>query len=126
MYEGGRINVAVGGMDRWRAELAYQGVFDVLSGKVPDRTGKAYYYQNPKFVDKYNRNWNEELQKTTEINSHVFYKFKEGSTKGPHAMDMDEPASQRAVYEIPQSQKPMAVYARSNLLRGQRFQRMAG
>ena len=124
MYEGGDIKVAVGNMDPVRAQLAYEGVVDALSGKVPDPTGKSLFYQNPRFADKYNRNWDKKLDKVKEINSHVFYKFKEGSTQGPHASYIESPKSQK--YGIPESQKPMLAYSRNNTLTRRRFQRMAG
>lgn len=126
LYEGGNINVAVGGMDPVRAQIAYEGIVDVLSGRVPDLTSKSLFYQNPRFADRHNRDWDKKLTKVTEVNSHVFYKFKEGSTVGPHAshsgeQNIEAPKSQK--YAIPESQKPMLAYARNNSITKRRFHR---
>lgn len=78
MYEGGKLNVAVGRMDKRRAQLALEAAIDVFSGKVKDNTNGALYYQNPSLVrDKGNkpRNWEKGgLKRTKIINSHWFYR----------------------------------------------------
>ena len=74
LYEGGKLNVAVGKMNKKRANLAYQALVDVLKGKVKDPTGGALFYQNYEASDKYNKNWKKRgLEKIKEINSHDFY-----------------------------------------------------
>ncbi|MBI1970758.1 cell wall hydrolase [Candidatus Woesearchaeota archaeon] len=76
MLDGDNVHIAVGDMDKYQAQLAYQAVVDVLLGRVPDPTGKALFYMNPDYADPVNRDgWgrNDGKKKSVEINSHVFY-----------------------------------------------------
>ena len=74
MYEGGKLNVAVGNMDERRANIAYESVINVLFEKSRDPTKGALFYQNYAASDKHNKNWSQRgLQKTIKINSHDFY-----------------------------------------------------
>jgi hypothetical protein len=77
MYENDRLNVGVGLMDKDRANTAMQALINVLSHKAKDRTRDATFYQNPKHVDKFNRDWNKRygLNKTGYAYAgHVFWK----------------------------------------------------
>ncbi|MBI2147133.1 cell wall hydrolase [Candidatus Woesearchaeota archaeon] len=75
IYENNSLQVAVGAMNRQRAELAYDALIEVLGGDAGDPTRAALFYQNKRASDKYNQNWEQRgLQRTRRINSHDFYK----------------------------------------------------
>lgn len=124
IYEGGKINVAVGGMSRKKAEMAYQALMDVLEGKSQDPTNGSLYYQNPKYADKYNRDWDRKLKRETQINSHVFYKLKKRNATESRATYREDSNSQK--YGIPKSQRPMLAYAANNAMGKRMFQRKTG
>lgn len=76
MHAKGVVNFSVGEMNKTKANLVYEGVRNVFLGEVPDDNTKgALFYNNPKAIDKYNRNWEKRysLKKGVSVNSHDFY-----------------------------------------------------
>lgn len=78
MYENGKLNIAIGKMNKERTSWCYDVVLNVLKGKLKDNTNGALYYQNIAFSDKHNKNWEKRynVKKTAKINSHTFYRPK--------------------------------------------------
>jgi hypothetical protein len=69
------LELASGKMNADRTLLCYDVLMGVLTGKRSDNTKAALFYQNPRYVDRYNRNWKERgLDEVAEINSHVFFR----------------------------------------------------
>jgi hypothetical protein len=75
-FNGNRpLSLASGKINPDRALLCYEILMEVLAGKRSDNTKAALFYQNPRYVDRYNRNWKSRgLDDVTTINSHVFFR----------------------------------------------------
>lgn len=99
MYGEGKLNIAVGQMDRHRAALAYEAVIGVLTEEAADPTKGALFYQNPRAVDRNNtpEKWRKRgLRETTTVNSHVFYTYRNGGTGWQKNMNIGELEQERA------------------------------
>lgn len=69
------LSLASGKINPDRALLCYEILMEVLTGKRSDNTKAALFYQNPRYVDRYNRNWKSRgLDDVTIINSHTFFR----------------------------------------------------
>lgn len=76
IHKDGKINIAIGQMDPMRTDLVYEALIEVLSEQVPDNTRGSLYYQNPRAVDRHNRNWENRygVRHVQTVNSHQFYR----------------------------------------------------
>lgn len=75
-FNGNRpVSLASGKINADRALLCYEILMEVLMEKRSDNTKAALFYQNPRHVDRYNRNWKSRgLDDVAKINSHVFFR----------------------------------------------------
>lgn len=69
------LTLSPGKINTDRALLCYEILMEVLMEKRNDNTKAALFYQNPRYVDRYNRDWKSRgLDDVTKINSHVFFR----------------------------------------------------